>query len=598
MVHNIRESINIVIVGHVDHGKSTVIGRLLVDTDSLPKGKLQQVKEMCLRNSKPFEYAFLLDALKDEQSQGITIDTARSFFKTKKRDYIIIDAPGHIEFLKNMITGAARAEAALLVIDAHEGIKENSKRHGHMVSMLGVKQITVLVNKMDIVGYRQEVFDGIKKTYSDFLNQINIVPLSFIPISALEGENITVHSNKMEWYNGQTVLEQLDKFNQAKNLDQKPFRFPVQDIYKFTQDNDDRRIVAGTVDSGSVDVGDEVIFLPSNKKSAIKSIESFNTPVKSAVQTGEATGFTLTTQIYIRPGEIMAKANDILPKVGSRFKANIFWVGMAPMIKDKFYKLKHASSQAYVKLIEIKQAIDAVDLSTVSNKQQLDRHDVAECILETMKPIAFDIVDDNEGTGRFVVVDNYEIAGGGIIVENYSTQDSTLKQHIRERESIWEKGLITSAQRFEHHKHKAKFIAFTGTIGTGKRAIAKALEKELFSYEYNTYYLGIANIEKGLDSDISGNPEERMRRLGELARIMTDAGLIFITTIDDADDYDIETLKLLNEPNEILVINVGENNFSHYSVDLQIPANESVEQAVKKVFELLKFRDIILDYSI
>ena len=209
---NGRAQMNIVIVGHVDHGKSTVIGRLLADTGTLPKGKLESVKDNCRKNSKPFEYAFLLDALKDEQSQGITIDMARCFFKTAARDYIIIDAPGHIEFLKNMITGASRAESALLVIDVDEGIKENSKRHGQMVSMLGVKQVTVLVNKMDLVDFSEEVFEKLKADYSEFLAQIKVKPVSFIPVSAREGDNIATLSERMPWYRGATVLQQLDGF--------------------------------------------------------------------------------------------------------------------------------------------------------------------------------------------------------------------------------------------------------------------------------------------------------------------------------------------------------------------------------------------------
>ena len=205
-----KQDMNIVIVGHVDRGKSTVIGRLLADTNSLPEGKLEQVKETCRRNSKPFEYAFLLDALKDEQAQGITIDTARCFFQTERRNYIIIDAPGHIEFLKNMITGASRAEAALLVIDASEGIQENSRRHGYMLSMLGIKQVCVLVNKMDLIGYSEKPFRRIEKQYRRFLKKVDVEPLCFIPISAREGDNVANHSGKMPWYRGKNVLEVLD----------------------------------------------------------------------------------------------------------------------------------------------------------------------------------------------------------------------------------------------------------------------------------------------------------------------------------------------------------------------------------------------------
>ena len=598
---NGRAQMNIVIVGHVDHGKSTVIGRLLADTGTLPKGKLESVKENCRKNSKPFEYAFLLDALKDEQSQGITIDMARCFFKTAARDYIIIDAPGHIEFLKNMITGASRAESALLVIDVDEGIKENSKRHGQMVSMLGVKQVTVLVNKMDLVDFSEEVFEKLKSDYSEFLAQIKVKPVSFIPVSAREGDNIATLSERMPWYTGATVLQQLDGFKSDKQLQDKPFRFPVQDIYKFTRRNDDRRIVAGNVAAGSVSVGDEVLFLPSGKQSAIQSVESFNTASKQTAVTGEALGFTLTTQIYIRPGELMVKPSEPLPEVGTRFRVNIFWVGRAPMIMQKEYKLKIGSARASVKLAEICNTLDASDLSYSKNKHQLDCRDVGECILETSRPIAFDPAAASEATGRFVIVDNYEIAGGGIVIENLSTDETLLQRHIRERENNWEKGLIKSEQREQANRHRAKFIVFTGVPGTGKRSIAKALEQGLFSNRLNAYYLGVANIDRGLDADLGyhvDNAGERLRRIGELARILTDAGLIFITTIDDADDYDIEILKQLNEPSDILVVNLGENSFTRYHPDLQISSGGSVAEAVKEVADLLKIKEIIIEYQI
>ncbi len=598
---NGRAQMNIVIVGHVDHGKSTVIGRLLADTGTLPKGKLESVKDNCRKNSKPFEYAFLLDALKDEQSQGITIDMARCFFKTAARDYIIIDAPGHIEFLKNMITGASRAESALLVIDVDEGIKENSKRHGQMVSMLGVKQVTVLVNKMDLVDFSEEVFEKLKADYSEFLAQIKVKPVSFIPVSAREGDNIASLSDRMPWYKGATVLQQLDGFTSDKQLQDKPFRFPVQDIYKFTRQNDDRRIVAGTVAAGSVSVGDEVLFLPSGKQSAIQSVETFNTALKQIATTGDAFGFTLTTQIYIRPGELMVKPSEPLPEVGTRFRVNIFWVGRAPMILEKEYKLKIGSARASVKLAEICNTLDASDLSYSNNKHQLDCRDVGECILETSRPIAFDPAAASETTGRFVIVDNYEIAGGGIVIENLSADETLLQRHIRERENNWEKGLIKTEERERANGHRAKFIVFTGVPGTGKRSIAKALEQGLFSNRLKAYYLGVANIDRGLDADLGFNADnagERLRRIGELARIITDAGLIFITTIDDADDYDIETLKQLNEPSEILVINLGENSFSRYHPDLLIPSGGTVAEAVKKVADLLKTKEIIIEYQI
>src|SRR5215211_5098835 len=293
------QRMSIVIVGHVDHGKSTVIGRLLADTHSLPEGKLEQIRAQCELNSKPFEYAFLLDALKDEQAQGITIDAARVFFKSAVRPYLILDAPGHIEFLKNMITGAARAEAALLVIDAAEGVQENSRRHGYMVSMLGVRQLAVVVNKMDLVGWDRAVYDRIVREYGAFLEQVGIRPSGFIPVSGRGGDNIADRSPNLPWYEGPTVLGVLDAFRNEPAPVNQPFRMPVQDVYKFTKQGDDRRIVSGTLDAGTMKVGDTMIFYPSGKKSRVKSIEAFNRSSLTKVEAGWAVGLTLQEQIYI-----------------------------------------------------------------------------------------------------------------------------------------------------------------------------------------------------------------------------------------------------------------------------------------------------------
>ncbi|KJJ84216.1 bifunctional sulfate adenylyltransferase subunit 1/adenylylsulfate kinase protein [Candidatus Omnitrophus magneticus] len=595
---------NIVVVGHVDHGKSTVIGRLLADTDSLPKGKLDMVKAICVKNAKPFEYAFLLDALKDEQTQGITIDSARCFFKTAQRDYIIIDAPGHIEFLKNMVTGASHAEGALLVIDAKEGIQENSKRHGHMLAMLGVKQVVVLVNKIDLVNYDENIFSSIERDYSNFLKGLQVVPLRFIPISAFYGDNIISKSKNTAWYEGPSVLEQLDGFSKQKGKDALSFRFPVQDIYKFTGEGDDRRIFAGTIESGKIKAGDKVIFFPSFKESVIKSIEEFNAPARSDARAGAAVGFTLTTQIYIKPGEVMAKLGEKKPETARRFKANIFWVGRAPLIKNRTYKLKTGTNKVSVKLAEIKTVLDSSLLTAFQNKTQVDRHDVAECIFETAHPVSFDVVGTIETMARFVIVDNYEISGGGIILSALSDEETILNEHIAKREILWERGFVLDIDRVREYRHRSKFIVFTssGKLDENRvTQIAKAVEKKLFDDKFKTYYLGLPSISSGMYSDIIGSSryeerEEEIRRLGELARILTGAGLIFITVLFDVDDYDVEKLKLLNAPNEILVINAGENNFNKFKIDLEIPQDEELEQAVSSVYSLLEKHEVILEY--
>ncbi len=591
---------NIVIVGHVDHGKSTVIGRLLADTGSLPEGKLEQVRNTCAKNAKPFEYAFLLDALKDEQSQGITIDAARCFFHTKKREYIVIDAPGHVEFLKNMITGAARAEAALLVIDAKEGILENSKRHGYLLSMLGIPQVAVLVNKMDLVEHHEKVFRAIEKEYGDFLKEFNIRPNVFIPISARDGLNLAVRSEQMPWYPGPTVLEQLDLFRHEPSRSAAPFRFPVQDVYKFTELEDERRILGGTIDTGRVKVGDEVVFLPSKKRTRIKSIEEFNAPLKKEAEAGEAIGFTTETQLYIKPGELMVKAADPLPAVSARFKANIFWMGHAPLVKGKKYKLKLGASRPSVRLVEVLSVLDSSELTSIANMKQVNRHDVAECVFETGKPIAFDKASELRETGRFVIVDNYEIAGAGIVLETLQEDRSILKDHVAHREQIWERSTISPEKRAEAYGHRPGFVLIVGKAHLGKQKIAKTLEAQLLQKGIKAFYLGISNLVSGMASELPQGlvpqEEEVIRQLGELGRIISESGQVFITTVSDVDDFDIETLRILNLPNEILVIQVGPIPFSDIKPAIVLEEGASVASAVEKVCAFLKQKEILPEY--
>ncbi len=588
---NTLEQMNLVIVGHVDHGKSTLIGRLLADTDSLPDGKLEQVKKVCEINSKPFEYAFLLDALKDEQSQGITIDSARCFFKSNKRHYIIIDAPGHIEFLKNMVTGAARAEAAILLIDADEGVQENSKRHGYLLSMLGIKQILVAVNKMDLVNYDESVFERVKKEYTAFLKEINVEPKSFIPISAREGDFIVGASDKMPWYTGMSILEHMDDLEKEQKKEEKALRFPLQDIYKFTEKNDDRRIFAGTVQTGTLAVGDDVVFYPSGKTSKVKTIESFNTEPKTQVSVGEATGITLETQIYVKPGEIMCRANELACKVGSSFKAHLFWLGKVPLVKDKQYKLKIGTAQATVLLKDVIHVLDASNLDQNNEKTKVERHDVAECIFVTQKPIAFDLSSDVEVTGRFVIVDDYEIAGGGIITSESVEEESLLELYKAARDGSWVRGHIENRDRL--YKHKARVILISSDASLDRVALAKQLEATLFEQGKAVYSMGLPNLLSGVATDLKHVPnsrEEQIRRLGEMAHAFTDAGLIFISTVPELDDFELTLLKSLLTPVQVDLVNLGPNLFQSDVVDVLLDEGSSIDDQVRTVVDYLKSR--------
>jgi bifunctional enzyme CysN/CysC len=593
---------NIVIVGHVDHGKSTVIGRLLADTNSLPEGKLEQIKEMCRRNSKPFEYAFLLDALKDERAQGITIDTARSFFKTEKRKYIIIDAPGHIEFLKNMITGASRAEAALLVIDAHEGIKENSRRHGYILSMLGIKQIVVLVNKLDLIDENEtkEVFDRIVSEYSEFLDKLGVKPKHFIPISAMEGDNIANKSQRMPWYTGFTVLQALDDFDAVNQPDDLPFRMPVQDVYKFTNSGDDRRIIAGTVETGKLKTGNEIMFYPSGKKTFIKSIETFNSPAVTEVSAGYSTGFTMTEQIYVKRGEMVFISDQKPPRVGNRIKASLFWLGKQPMDKSRSYILKIGTMKVGVKLEEVLNVLNASSLENFK-KDNVERYEVADCILHTEKPVAFDISREIAATGRFVLVDKYEISGGGIITDEVIDERNQIKEKVQLRNIKWEKSSITGAERAEYYNQKSAMILITGEKQSNKKQTARALEKKLLSEGKIAYYLGIGNVLYGVDADIKqqntianlDEREEHIRRLAEVSNIMLDAGVILIVTATALRQAELDLIQTVVNHEDIITVWLGDEITTDIKYDINLSKNESEDNNISIIKEKLREKGFI-----
>lgn len=591
-----REDMNIVVVGHVDHGKSTIMGRLLADTNSLPKGKLNKVKEMCRRNSKPFEYAFLLDALKDEQAQGITIDIARCFFKTKKRNYLILDSPGHIEFLKNMITGASRAEAALLVIDANEGIRENSRRHGYMLSMLGIKQIAVLINKMDLVDYNVKIYKKIVNELEAFLNRIDIIAQSFIPVSGIKGDNVANLSNEMSWYDGKTVLETLDGFEKQEGPEDKAFRMPVQDVYKFTKYEDTRRIIAGTVTSGKLRLGEEVVFYPSGKKSKIKTIEAFSREKQSKITTGYAIGFTLEEQIYITRGEIAVLLNETKPNVTSRIKVNLFWLGKYPMVKEKKYILKLGTSRVESSLEKINMVIDASNLKK-QEKDRIEKYDVAECILKLDKAIAFDLIHEIAETSRFVIVDNYEICGGGIIAEALEDKQTWIREKIYIRDNKWEKSLVSKLERAEKYNQKPTLILMTGEKDSPKKEIAKALEKKLVDDGKIAYFLGIGNVLYGVDADIKvqmmDNKEECLRRLAEVSNIMLDAGIILIVTATELSQHDLDIIKPTVNSDSIETIWIGENVTTDIKCNLLIPKINTLERVVEEIKVMLQERGIL-----
>ena len=525
-----RSQLKLVIVGHVDHGKSTLVGRLLHDTHSLPDGKMEAIQASCKKRGMPFEWSFLMDALQTERDQGITIDTTQIWLRTLQRDVVIIDAPGHKEFLKNMITGASQADAALVLIDAKEGIREQSKRHGYLLHLLGVRQIAVLVNKMDMVGYDEKIFRQIERDYRDYLQTVGVEPTCFIPISARDGDCISEHSKQMPWYKGESVTRMLDVFRVAEPEDHQPLRFPIQDVYKF----DERRILAGRIESGTLKVGDTLLFSPTNTRVKVASIESW--PLASNAVTeasaGQSVGITLTDQIFVERGHVASHVESA-PVITNFFRARIFWLGQKPLEVDKRYKIKLATTEIMAEVRAIEHVIDSDTLEQVK-ATSVTRGNVAEVTFRTRGIVAVDDFNTNARMGRFVILQDYDVAGGGIIsLEGVFDQRASASPEVKSKNIFDVDFGVTPQQRALVNGHLGGILWFTGLSGSGKSTIAKLLQKRLFDKGYNVFGLDGDNIRKGLNRDLGFAPQDRsenIRRVGEVAALFAQAGTIVISS--------------------------------------------------------------------
>jgi bifunctional enzyme CysN/CysC len=580
------QHLQLVFVGHVDHGKSTLLGRLYADTDSLPIGHLDKVIDICAKQGKAFEYAFLFDAFLEEQEQGITIDTARTFFKWENREYIIIDAPGHKEFLKNMISGAARAEAAVLIIDAAEGVQEQSKRHGYMLSLLGIRQIVVVVNKMDLAGYSETAFNAITQEFGAFLQELRVTPQRFIPASAREGDNVALKSARMPWYQGPTLLESLGLFEKLPARTDQPLRFPVQDVYKF----DERRIIAGRVESGELRIGDTLVFSPSNKSAVVKSIEAFNVPVPLlALAAGRSTGFTLDEQIFVERGEI-ASLKESPPQVSDRFRANLFWMGKEPLETGRKYQLRIATREVEMELESIIGIIDASTLGQVAMKRRVERNDVAEVIIRTRKAIAFDRYADVDATGRFVIIDGYDIRGGGIVMEPLNDEQEPFRQEARQRDFQWRRGEVKLSERVDRNGHAPGVILFVGERGTGKARLARLLERRLFDGGRQVYLLDGKNLQIGLGSDVNTEDiDEMVRRFGEVAQVLLRTGQIVVSTTNTYALADHRIIRTLVHPHQVITVHMSfTKEEAPENADLAFLESEDLKLAAKKIVQKME----------
>lgn len=527
-----QQHLRIVIVGHVDHGKSTMIGRLMYDTGSFTEGKLAELQKVSARRGVDgVEWSFLLDAFQAERDQNITIDTTQIWLKTPRRDTVIIDAPGHREFLKNMISGAAAADAAILVIDASEGVQEQTRRHAYLLHLLGLKQIAVAVNKMDLAKYDAERFQEVSRDITKYLASIGVTPAHIIPLSARHGDMIATRGESLPWYNGKTLLEVFDSFEIAPAPVALPLRFPVQDVYRY--DNKAKeRIIVGRVETGILRKGDKILFSPTNEVATVTSIEVWpENKTKVEAHAGEAVGITIDQKIFVERGHIGSHEKNP-PILTNVFRANIFWLTDKAVKVGNSYRVRYGTFEAPVTVQSIDKVIDTQDLAQDDKGHNVARNMVAEVTFRARDLLPIDPHTENMRTGRLVIYEGYDVAGGGTLsMEGYHDQRRTVAPKAQNLHAV--SHLIDRGVRAQQKGHHGGVFWFTGLSGAGKSTLAMAVERTLFEKGYHTYVLDGDNVRHGLNADLGFSPEDRaenIRRIGEVAALMFDAGQIVITS--------------------------------------------------------------------
>jgi bifunctional enzyme CysN/CysC len=505
-----RPQVRIVIVGHVDHGKSTLVGRLLHETGSLPEGKLEMLKAVSARRGMPFEWSFLLDALQTERDQGITIDTTQIRFRTHSRDVVLIDAPGHAEFLRNMITGASQADGAVLIIDALEGVRDQTRRHGYLLHLLGIKQVAIVVNKMDRVDFSASRFKEISDEISAHLIGLGVTPSAVIPISARDGDGVAERTPRIGWYRGPSVVEALDALEPARPLEALALRLPVQAIYKF----DDRRIVAGRIESGHLGTGDEIVIMPAGKIARIKSVESWPaTPLGGSHGAGRSVGITLDRELFIERGDVIAHIGAT-PRDTRRLRARIFWLHDKPLAKGDQILIRLGTRESRAHVVAIEKAVDPGELSNAETKS-IARNHVGEIDISLAQPVAADPYHDNPRTGRLVIEVNGRIAGGGLVLSVDAGQRAVPIDIVPVESAL------RPEERSARYRHNGAVIWLTGLPGSGKSTLARALERRLFGNGGSPILLDGDTLRAGLNGDLGFSAQDRSENIRRLAEVAT-----------------------------------------------------------------------------
>ena len=507
--------------GSVDDGKSTLIGRLLYDSKMIFEDQLAALEG----DSKKFgtqgnevDFALLVDGLAAEREQGITIDVAYSFFSTDKRKFIVADTPGHEQYTRNMATGASTADLAILMIDARKGILTQTKRHSYIVSLLGIRNVVLAINKMDLVNYDQETFNQIEKDYRLFAKKLRFEEIVSIPLSALAGDNILELSNNTPWFKGVPLMEHLEAVEIASDITEKPFRFPVQWV---NRPNLDFRGFSGTIASGMISIGDEVVVLPSAKSSTVKLIIGPKGE-KQIAEAGEAITLCLADEIDVSRGDVIAMPKD-RPETTDQFQANIIWMHEEHMFPGRPYLFKTVNKTIEGVVTELKYKVNVNSLEH-ENAKVLELNEVGLVNVKLGQAIAFDAYENNKSMGSFIIIDKFT---------NTTVACGMINFGLRRANNIhWQAVDVHKESRASQKYQKAKILWFTGLSGSGKSTIANLVEKKLHAMGKHTYLLDGDNVRHGLNKDLGFTDVDRVeniRRVGEVSSLMVDAGLIVLT---------------------------------------------------------------------
>ncbi|NOX34357.1 MAG: sulfate adenylyltransferase subunit CysN [Deltaproteobacteria bacterium] len=550
-----KDLLRLLTAGSVDDGKSTLIGRLLFDSKKIYEDQLAALHKDSKRighAGEDIDYALLLDGLKAEREQGITIDVAYRYFSTARRKFIIADTPGHEQYTRNMVTGASTANLAIILVDARHGVITQTKRHTYIVSLLGIRHVVLAVNKMDLVDFDQDVFDRICSDYKAFVTQLDIPDITFIPMSALKGDNVVDVSDRMPWYHGKSMLEFLESVHISSDRNFEDVRYPVQYVLRPSLNY---RGFASTVASGVIRKNDEVLVLPSRKTSKIKAITTYDGE-KDYAFPPQAISITLEDEIDISRGDMLVHPGN-LPKIDRHFEAMLVWMDEKPMDPDTHFYIKHTTNttKAHIDIINYR-----VDVNTLK-KSEVDRfslNEIGKVVITTNKPLFFDPYKKNRNTGSFILIDpvTNNTSAVGMIIDRYTGKNLNLQITGAEREKIIKgESLIKTKEREKKYNQKGKTIWITGLHGSGKNEVAYSLERRLFDMGATVVLLDGKSIRSGLSRELDYTPQDRaehLRRIAHISKMLNSQGIITICSFISPSE---------NIRNQVAEI-IGKDNFS------------------------------------